>query len=273
MTMHYHCTPITPNSVMEMLAGRNFCVSFARPDQVQRAHEIGQSVMLDNGAYTIWKDNGARLDADAYHAWAKPWLDCPTTWAVIPDMIDGKESLNDELVLGWPFGRDRGAPVWHLNEPYERLVRLACRFPRVCFGSAGAYSSVGSDAWSRRVRGAFSALMFLPSLPWIHMLRGMAVSGSKVFPFASVDSSNIARHHHEPQNDAVQMAQRLDSRQCTIRWDNKEQYCLGVSDEERLADLEKENGKLTTRVSLLESTNRKLTGADSYTPPTKEDQP
>lgn len=103
------------------------------------------------------------------------------------------------------------------------------------------------------------------------MLRGMAVAGSKVFPFASLDSSNIARNHNRTQNNAEEMAQRLDSMQCALRWDNKEQYCLGISDEERLTELEKDNGKLRTRVSFLESTNRKLTGASSYAPMSKRE--
>ena len=34
MTLHYHGTPITPNAVMHQLAGACFCVSHARPDQI-----------------------------------------------------------------------------------------------------------------------------------------------------------------------------------------------------------------------------------------------
>lgn len=270
MTIHYHCTPITPSSVFKSLAGRHFAVSFVRPDQLRESHEIGQSVMLDNGAYTAWK-KGTRIKADLFHEWVDKWLDCPTTWAIIPDRINGTEYQNDELVRKWPFG-DRGAPVWHLNEPIERLLRLCGRFEKVCFGSAGAYKTIGSDAWSRRVRAAFSALNIFPRLPWIHMLRGMSLSGSKVFPFASLDSSNIARSHKEWPNNAVKMAQRLDATQCTIRWNDGNKYCLGIPDDQRMLELEEENKKLIVRNSFLESTNRKLTGAGSYKPTKKEDQ-
>jgi hypothetical protein len=48
--LHYHGTPITPQAKLLELAGRNFCVSYAAPYQVAACHEIGQSVMLDNGA-------------------------------------------------------------------------------------------------------------------------------------------------------------------------------------------------------------------------------
>lgn len=35
MTLHYHGCPITPTAVMLTLAGKLFCVSHARPDQVE----------------------------------------------------------------------------------------------------------------------------------------------------------------------------------------------------------------------------------------------
>ena len=49
--IHYHGTPITPIEVLYTLAGRHFCVSHMRPEDVQRCHNIGQGVMLDNGAF------------------------------------------------------------------------------------------------------------------------------------------------------------------------------------------------------------------------------
>jgi hypothetical protein len=51
---------------------------------------------------------------------------------------------------------------------------------------------------------------------WIHMLRGMAASRFG-YPFASVDSTDIARNHHV-NNNALQMAQIWDSVQCKPRW-------------------------------------------------------
>ena len=41
------------------LAGKNFCVSFAKPQDVKTCHAIGQSVMLDNGAFSVWKRDNA----------------------------------------------------------------------------------------------------------------------------------------------------------------------------------------------------------------------
>jgi len=52
---------------------------------------------------------------------------------------------------------------------------------------------------------------------WLHMLRGMALAGSE-YPFASVDSTDIARNHNRPQNTVRGMADRWDARQCPGRW-------------------------------------------------------
>jgi hypothetical protein len=70
--------------------GPVFCVSYADPRDVEVCHEIGESVMLDNGAFTFWRKGGA-VDWDGYYDWCGRWLEHWTTWAVIPDVIDGTE--------------------------------------------------------------------------------------------------------------------------------------------------------------------------------------
>jgi hypothetical protein len=76
--IHYHGTPITPLPALYELAGRHFCVSHANPGDVARCHAIGQSVMLDNGAFTAWMA-GKPANWPAYYEWADRWLDFPTT--------------------------------------------------------------------------------------------------------------------------------------------------------------------------------------------------
>ena len=63
--IHYHGTPISPIAELLTLSGRHFCVSHMRPDDVKRCHDIGQSVMLDNGAFSKWK-SGKETDWDKY---------------------------------------------------------------------------------------------------------------------------------------------------------------------------------------------------------------
>ena len=216
MTMHYHGTPITPLTALYELAGRNFCVSFAHPADIKRVHQIGQSVMLDNGAFSQWKQ-GTPTNWPAYYAWAEEWLTHPTTWAVIPDHIDAGEEAQDALLLQWPFST-RGAPVWHMDEPLNRFVRLCDDWSKVCVGSTSIYANVMDDRWRRRMDRAFDAISKRHHmLPWVHMLRGMQCCGER-WPFASVDSTDIARNHNRPQNSPRKMADRWDPVQCTAAW-------------------------------------------------------
>src|SRR6185312_11354576 len=104
MTIHYHGTPITPIEALYELAGRSFCVSHLDARDVSRCHMIGQSVMLDNGAFSKWK-RGAITDWSAYYAWCDQWLDCPTTWAIPPDVIDAPSQEQDALLNEWPHGK------------------------------------------------------------------------------------------------------------------------------------------------------------------------
>jgi hypothetical protein len=216
MTVHYHGTPISPRRVLDTLAGRHFCVSYAAPADVKHVHQIGQSVLLDNGAFSAWTA-GRAVDWDGYYRWTEHWLAYQTTWAIIPDVIDGDEEANDQLILEWPHG-DRGAPVWHLHESIDRLLRLAAVWPRVCLGSSGAYRVVGSAAWHDRMTAAMNALCGDGPPPcWLHMLRGMSLAGSH-YPFASLDSTDVARNHNRPQNSAAQLAARWDAQQCPATW-------------------------------------------------------
>lgn len=214
--IHYHGTPITPNAVLLSLSGNCFCVSHMRPDQVETCHQIGQSVMLDNGAFSKWK-RGAQTDWPAYYAWCDRWLDYPTTWAVIPDVIDAGSQEQDALIREWPHG-ERGAPVWHMDESVDRLIRLTEAWPRVCIGSTAEYRDVLSDMWVRRMDQAWNALAAKHRrTPTVHMLRGMQLSGRE-WPFASVDSTDVAQNHNRPHNTARAMADRWNAGQTPATW-------------------------------------------------------
>lgn len=116
----------------------------------------------------------------------------------------------------------KGAPVWHLHESLERLRRLANGYERVCFGSSGGYSTIGTDRWKRRISDAFDAVADdRGRVPWIHMLRGMNLSGRQ-YPFASVDSANAARNHagshRQRARPITAIVSELDARQGPARW-------------------------------------------------------
>lgn len=219
MTVHYHGTPITPLAALYQLSGRHFCVSHARPDDVVRVHRIGQGVMLDNGAFSVWK-RGAVPDWPGFYHWCDHWLDWPCTWAVIPDEIGAGSQQQDALVREWPHGKRQAAPVWHMDEPISRLLRLCDEgWSRVCIGSTAEYAAVLSDAWQRRMDETWNEIArTFGRPPPLHMLRGMQCSGLR-WPFASVDSTDVAQNHNRPQNTPRAMADRWDAMQCGGRWE------------------------------------------------------
>lgn len=234
MTIHYHGTPITPTVYMSELRGRFFCVSFAQPQQVKIAHEIGQGVMLDNGAFSVWK-RGVVADWPGYYEFCSLWLERPTTWAVIPDVIVGDEAQQDALVASWPFGV-RGAPVWHMHEDLDRLRRLTDEWPVVCVGSSAQYARLLTDSWCSRIDAAWDAVMRgRVFTPWLHMLRGMQIVGER-WPFASVDSTDVARNHRRAHNSPGAMAERWDGQQCPASWAGSAKQIPGAFDIRTRAD-------------------------------------
>lgn len=214
------------------MGGRNFCVSYAAPNDIERAHEVGQSVMLDNGAFTFWR-KGVSTSPEwwsRYAAWVEPWLDYPTTWCVIPDVIGGTEEENDRLIFSWRRRMfKQSAPVWHMHESLERLQYLANAWDRVCIGSSGKYADPKSNAWKYRMDEAWNFL--LPDgggTPYaVHMLRAMQQACEGDWPFASADSTNAAQNHHRHESP-VHIAQKWDAMNPPARWVPREQMELAA---------------------------------------------
>jgi hypothetical protein len=105
-----------------------------------------------------------------------------------------------------------------MHESIDRLLRLVDEWPRVCFGSSGAYWQVLSERWEARADEAWNAIAKRHRrTPNIHMLRGMQLSGKR-WPFSSVDSTDVARNWHVKRN-AREMADRWDVSQCPSRFE------------------------------------------------------
>lgn len=213
--IHYHGTPLTPRSELLKMAGKHFCVSFAHPSDADWCLAHGQSVMWDNGAFSAYTQ-AKPFDAKAFQKWVEPRLGHPH-WAVVPDVIDGDEDAQRAHISEWALPRDLSAPVWHLALPIDWLLELADNWPKVCFGSSGAYWQVGSEAWERRCDEAWNALERSGRRPWVHMLRGLAMAGDR-WPFASADSVNVARNFKDTRSCPERMARRIDAVQCPVRW-------------------------------------------------------
>ena len=213
--IHYHGTPITPREVLYRLAGRHFCVSFADSRDIGVCREIAQSIMLDNGAFSMWR-KATPTDWPGFYRWTEEWLG-PADFAVIPDVIDGSETENDALIAQWPHGH-RGAPVWHLHESFDRLARLTDEWPLVCLGSSGAFAQIGTPAWERRMDQAFNRVARGRFVPRLHGLRMLSLSGKR-WPLASADSTDIARNHAtERWKSAERRAFEWDIRQVPHTW-------------------------------------------------------
>lgn len=219
--LHYHGTPLTPRSELLKLAGKCFCVSFADPRDADWCLLNAQSVMWDNGAFSV-HTQGKDVNWSKFYGWVEPRLGHPH-WAVVPDVINGEIEDNMRLVEEWPHPKELAAVVWHLHEPIQHLLALCdLGFGKICFGSSKAYWQVGSEIWERRVDEAFNALAARGQLPWVHMLRGLALCGDR-WPFASADSVNVARNYKDTDTCPERMARRIDAIQNPIKWKTRPQ--------------------------------------------------
>jgi len=210
MTIHYHGLPLTPEVMLLDLTGRHVCISYAtrRPAQTEISLKKMQSIMFDNGAFTIHQQGG-ELDEQAYYRWIEPMLGHPH-WAVVPDVIDGDIEQQRALVKTWPFPREFGAPVWHLGLPLDYLLELIDEWPRVCLGSSGQFWQVGAPAWRKRMNEVREAVYGRRrQAPWLHGLRMMA-QADKGWPLASVDSVNVARNYKDYLQMPGKVADRID---------------------------------------------------------------
>ena len=150
---------------------------------------------------------------------------------LIPDVIEGQEDQNDELLAEWPFV-DCGVPVWHLSEWLDRLLRLTKSFGRIALGSSGAYRSPGSLVWWDRMRQVMEVVCDHHGFPTVklHGLRMLAPEILAEFPFASGDSTSICRNvnldckwrgTYQPATRlgrALALAERIESTSVAKRW-------------------------------------------------------
>ena len=203
-------TPVTPKRLLATLAGSSFCVSFAAPRQLDQAIELvgdEEILVLDNGAFSHWRQGHDAIDRQAFWSWANDVQDrCDVAVAVIPDVIEGTEEENllecsyavrDNALAAYP---ERTMAIWHLNESLEQLEKLCRLFNFVGFGSCAEYDvQTKRQAYLDRIREA-SAVVDQVELehgrrPWIHLMRGLGVFG-ELCRFESADSTNVAVNHH-----------------------------------------------------------------------------
>ncbi len=196
--IQYHGTPITPaTAAVRALAGGHAFVSWACQDQLGLVVEVASSFALDNGAFSAWRSGHPVDDWAPYYRWVDDCRRLPGfDWAVIPDVIDGDESANDALLDEWPLPIWMGVPVWHLHESLDRLGRLVETYPRIAFGSSGAWPTPGVAKWWDRMGEALAVACDGEGRPRtkLHGLRMLDPAIYTRIPFSSADSTNIAQN-------------------------------------------------------------------------------
>lgn len=195
----YHGTPIggKTTDAVEILRGRHALVSFAHPEQLNIVIQVCQSFVLDNGAFSQWKKTGGKIDYDGYLEWVHGLYRVPNfDWCLIPDIIDGTEEENRNLIERWlkdvPF--INSVPVWHLHESFEYLHWLVKEFDIIAIGSSGQWSSPGSDIWWNRMESVMESICDSDGVPYCK-IHGLRMLNPKIFtqlPLASADSTNAA---------------------------------------------------------------------------------
>lgn len=223
----YHGTPITPAKILNAIGARDYCVSFYRPDQVEWVDQNSRSWFGDNGIFSAWRKGIEFNDAywQRYYEWCRKWcLHGRCSWVVIPDPIGTGTQELDYFLREWPSDlRDYGVPVYHLDEPLERCVRLVERFGRVAVGATGDYEVIMSPAFMARMDDLFDLLVkSFGKVPPVHFFRGLQLLKPNAdWPISSADSTAVARNHNVlKRRKGLQDCYEWAAVQSVNRWDN-----------------------------------------------------
>ncbi len=195
--IRYHGGPITPTAAaISAWRDGHAMISFANQGQIELAFEVAGEVVLDNGAFSFW-GTGQRVDVPEYIKFVEHWQKHPAFgWCVIPDVIDGNEEENNQLIESWPLDDAISVPVWHMNESLDKLGWLCDEYPRVAMGSSGDFAQPCTQRWWNREAEAMEVACGADGFPKtkLHQLRGMDPEIFSVTPRSSVDSCGLARN-------------------------------------------------------------------------------
>lgn len=243
--IHYHGLPITPETAAAVvLTGGHGFVCHGEDRNLALVAEVCQSWAGDNGAFPAWKAGKPITDWRPFYEWAARCKLIPNCdFVVVPDVIDGGEAENDALLAEWPLPRWFGAPVWHMHESFDRLERLAAGWPRICIGSSGEFSKVGTARWWQRIGHAMRVVCNDDGQPLVK-LHGLRMLDSRVFsrlPLSSADSTNIGRNigldsawkgTYQPRGTFTKEARALVMRQRIEAVNGADRWRYDIPDEE-----------------------------------------
>jgi len=235
---HYHGTPLGGKRFdgPSFVRNRFVLVPWKRPEDLEMSLCNARGVMVDNSAFSFWS-SGETPDWNEYIKWCAKIARHPRfDFALIPDVIDGTEKDNADLISLWDKKAYHpvyieGCPVWHLHESFARLEGFRDRYRRVAIGSSGQYSSPGVGDWWDRMNDVFDILCDEDGFPRtkVHGLRMLASNIVSTYPFASCDSTNAAQNGVRVASQIKAddlwgkqtIAQRIEMIQSPARWDRK----------------------------------------------------
>lgn len=198
--VHYHGGPIWGGDeiVSALYKDGGALVSFRRTDQIKKIAKLKCSLVLDNGAFSTWRaNNDDDFDWDAhwtkYYMFVLKWIG-RIDWFVVPDVIEGTEQENDDLVSKVPSSlKSKAVPVWHSNESISRLLRLCEKFSLVAIGCCGDETIIRSKSWVLKMDEVFNEIYIKRNMDVnIHGLRMLDGRALSKYPFYSADSTNVA---------------------------------------------------------------------------------
>jgi hypothetical protein len=232
----YHGTPVGGSKLdaIKFLKGRHALISFAYPGQTAEVLECCESFCLDNGAFTIWKASGGRIDVPAYEKFVNELATHPSfDFCLIPDVIMGSDEENDKLIAEWE-SEFPSIPVYHLGEPIDRFFRLASKFSKVAFGSTSLWPRNGSKEWWVYMADFMDTVTdsrgVLPCK--VHGLRMLDVKLFQYLPLHSGDSTNAGVNGHLCMKKGIhpaverwqgneRIAQKIEAFQSAPVWDRE----------------------------------------------------
>lgn len=91
----------------------------------------------------------------------------------------------------------KGQANWHLHESVERLDRLMeWGYDRIAIGSSGEFAEINTSRWRDRMAEAMQMVCDPMGRPMVklHGLRMLNPAIFGLYPFASADSTNVARN-------------------------------------------------------------------------------
>lgn len=204
----FYGTPLSPIKIFEeALTGKNVLIPFPRRDDFNRAVQLCNKIMIDNGAFTFWTKKKA-INWEDYYTWVDKVMD-QIDYFIIPDVIDGTEEENDQLIkdffISYSSMKCKAIPVWHIDESFDRLERLMDTFDYIAFGSSGDFATLGTKEWHARMHEVMGIVCNKRGRPKvkIHMLRCLNPKIFTRYPFYSGDSTNLARNHKRDGWEAI----------------------------------------------------------------------